>query len=239
MNLEQFEPDDKAEICAFMKTRLQGRRPGFAPRKPAGRFTGAAQGGGGFRAAGVAPRLPPRDKNDVSCVNCGRKGHMAADCRQPRAEMGKRPCFNCGKTGHLARACPEKKAAIKAITNGDIPKAAFLGCVQVVDSDGFTRVPGRPRPQSAHVHDFVARAAANTLSTNRFRPLTLDDLADVVQDASARRDVGPAVLSAVPPRAPIGQGETVAVANVAMQESADHHFVHSRTHDVDVSPIGN
>ena len=24
MNLEQFEPDDKAEICAFMKTRLQG-----------------------------------------------------------------------------------------------------------------------------------------------------------------------------------------------------------------------
>ena len=79
MNLEQFEPDDQAEICAFMKTRLQNWRPGFAPRGPARRFTGAAQGGGGFRAAGVAPRLPPRDKNDVSCVNCGRKGHMAAD----------------------------------------------------------------------------------------------------------------------------------------------------------------
>ena len=106
---------------------------------------------------------------------------MVADCRQPRAEMGKKPCFNCGKTGHLARACPEKKAAIKAITNGDIPKAAFLGCVQIVDADGFTKVPGRPRPQFAHVIDFVAEAAANTRSTNRFRPLTLDDLADVAQ----------------------------------------------------------
>ena len=45
MNLEQFEPDDKAEICAFMRTRLQNRRPGFAPRGPAGRFTGAVKGG--------------------------------------------------------------------------------------------------------------------------------------------------------------------------------------------------
>ena len=88
---------------------------------------------------------------------------MAAECRQPRAEMGKRPCFNCGRPGHLARACPDaKKAAIKAITNGDIYKAAFRGCVQVVDSDGFTKVPGRPTPQSAHVLDFVTRAAANT-----------------------------------------------------------------------------
>ena len=114
--------------------------------------------------------------------------------------MGKRPGFNCGRPGHLARACPDaKKATIKAIKNGDVPKAAFLGCVQIVDSDGFTKVPGRPRPQSAHVLDFVARAAANTRSTNRFRPLTLDNLADVA--------------AAVPPRAPIIRGETVAVAS--------------------------
>ena len=136
--------------------------------------------------------------------------------------MGKRPSFNCGRPGHFARACPDaKKAAIKAITNGDVPKADFLGCVQVVDSDGFTKVQGRPRPQSAHVLGFVARSAANTRSTNRFRPLALDDLADVAQDASARRDVGPAVLSDVPPRAPIGQGETAEVANVALKEPAD------------------
>ena len=159
MNLEQFEPIDQAKTCAFMKTRFQGLRPGAA-RRPAGPFTGAAQGGGVIGAAGVAPRLPPRDKNDMSCVNCGRNGHMAADCRQPKVGMGKRTCFNCNKPGHLARNCPEKKAAIKAITNGDIPKAAFLCCVQIVYKDDFTKVPGRPRPLAAHVLVFVARAAA-------------------------------------------------------------------------------
>ena len=100
MNLEQLEPGGQAEICAFTKTRFQGRRP-RAVRGPAGSFTGTAQGCGGFRAAGVALRPPPRHKNDVSCVNYGRKGYMAADCRQPKAEMGKRPCFNCNKPGHL------------------------------------------------------------------------------------------------------------------------------------------
>ena len=54
---------------------------------------------------------------------------MAADCRQPKAEMGKRPCFNCIEPGHLARNCPEKKMAIKAVTQGDLPQAVFLGCV--------------------------------------------------------------------------------------------------------------
>ena len=43
MNLEQFDPSDQAEICAFMKTRFRFR-PGAAGG-PAGRFTGAAQGG--------------------------------------------------------------------------------------------------------------------------------------------------------------------------------------------------
>ena len=53
----------------------------------------------------------------------------------------------------------------------------------------------------------MARAAANTQSTNRFRTLTLDDLADFAE--------------ALPPRAPIGQGEMVAVADVVLPEPAD------------------
>ena len=97
-----------------------------------------------------------------------------------------------------------------------------------------------PGPAEATVRAcprFCGQSVANTRSTNRFRLLTLDDLADVAQDASARRDVGPAVLSTVAPRAPIGQGETVAVANVALKESADHHVLHSPTHDFDLSPL--
>ena len=66
----------------FMRGRFNPRasgppRPGAPPanRGPAGRFTGAAQGSGGFRAADVAPRLPPRDAKDMSCVNRGKKDH--------------------------------------------------------------------------------------------------------------------------------------------------------------------
>ena len=98
---------------------------------------------------------------------------MAADCRQAKAEMGKRPCFNCNKPGHLARNWLEKQMAIKAVSQGDLRKAAFLGCVQIVEKDGFTKVSCGPRPETAHVLDFVARAAANTLSTNRFPLWTL------------------------------------------------------------------
>ena len=78
--------------------------------------------------------------------------------------------------------------------------------------DGFTKAPGRPKPQAAHVLVFVARTAANTQSTNRFRPLTIADLEGVAV--------------ALPPRAPIGQMETVAVANVALQESSDVRMRH-------------
>ena len=44
MDLEHFVPDDQAEICAFVTTRLQNGRPGFAPRRPAGQFTGRRSG---------------------------------------------------------------------------------------------------------------------------------------------------------------------------------------------------
>lgn len=156
-------------------------RPGAPPanRGPAGRFTGAAQGGGGFRAAGIAPRLPPRDVKDMSCMTCGKKGHMARDCRQPRQEdKSKRPCFVCGKTGHLARDCREKPG-LKMIADADYRQPVFLGCVEAVDADGFHRV-GRPLLRGASVLDFIAHAAAPTRAKksdkNRLRALQVSDL---------------------------------------------------------------
>nr|AAK77516.1 gag protein [Human immunodeficiency virus 1] len=42
----------------------------------------------------------------VKCFNCGRKGHIARNCRAPR----KKGCWKCGKEGHQMRECTEKQA---------------------------------------------------------------------------------------------------------------------------------
>ena len=136
--------------------------------------------------------------------------------------MVKRPCLNCNTPGHLARNCPEKKALVKAIAQGDFPKPAFLGCIQVVDDDGFTKLAGRPRPQAANLFDFEARAATIPQSADRFRPLTiahLDAAAEERQSVQAREASG----AALSPTAPIGQREAVAVANSTLKGAADLH----------------
>ena len=65
LNLDAFDQSGRAGILAFMRNHFNSRTPapgrGGPPpanRGPAGCFTGAAQGGGGFRPVGVAPRLP-------------------------------------------------------------------------------------------------------------------------------------------------------------------------------------
>jgi THO complex subunit 4 len=57
-------------------------------------------------------RRPPRPA--PKCFNCGKDGHRAADCTEPKKETPagaegeeKNVCFQCGKPGHRARQCPE------------------------------------------------------------------------------------------------------------------------------------
>eukprot|EP00435_Cladocopium_sp_Y103_P040784 s2263_g11.t1 len=45
-------------------------------------------------------------KSNVKCHLCGRRGHMAKQCK---ADMSKVKCFRCSKFGHIGAQCPEKQ----------------------------------------------------------------------------------------------------------------------------------
>lgn len=40
------------------------------------------------------------------CFNCGKMGHISADCTKP---AGNKSCYNCGQDGHIAKDCPNPK----------------------------------------------------------------------------------------------------------------------------------
>ena len=50
--------------------------------------------GGRRKKGGVAGRR---------CFNCGKTGHLSADCDLPAGNMA---CYNCGEIGHKSADCP-------------------------------------------------------------------------------------------------------------------------------------
>ena len=76
--LARDDTEEQIEILAFMRlsgfrppTRGQGGPRRFAPRNGAHPRSGPAARFG-------AP--PPRNRTDISCINCNRKGHTASEC---------------------------------------------------------------------------------------------------------------------------------------------------------------
>ena len=64
-------------------------------------------------------KTDPQARRPMLCANCGRAGHRAADCKQPRVDPSERKCFTCGKPGHASAQCPEKPKAAKALEPAD------------------------------------------------------------------------------------------------------------------------
>ncbi|KMQ85551.1 rna-dependent dna polymerase [Lasius niger] len=48
-------------------------------------------------------RAKEKTKNDVTCYNCGMKGHISSECRN------KQKCFNCQGFNHIAAECKQPK----------------------------------------------------------------------------------------------------------------------------------
>ena len=171
--------EERVEILAVMQRR------GF---RPPTRGQGGQRGNKSASSRPAPARyMPPRDRNDIICTNCGRKNHTASECRQPKVEMKDRPCFECGKSGHLARNCPDKKPRpqpMKAITDAerdsrDPRRPAAVMAVTI----GEPRL-GVPRKQPAVLGDFVKSTAARR-NTNRYQALDMSNVAFWKEVASA------------------------------------------------------
>ena len=103
------------ELCAFVRKKVQqGQRPPFR--------------GGASKRERIAP---PRDKRDVTCANCLKKGHTSQECKAPKVAAKDRKCFECGEAGHVASKCPNKdKARVLAdLEQQGEPKPVWFGCV--------------------------------------------------------------------------------------------------------------
>ena len=73
----------------------------------------------------VAQPVAKADLKDKTCFNCGKKGHLAENCPEPKK------CSHCGRKGHLAKDCwekhPEKKPAAKPKAKGQPTKPGGRG----------------------------------------------------------------------------------------------------------------
>ena len=93
--LNAMEAMSDEELCAFVRKKVQqGQRPPFR--------------GGASKRERIAP---PRDKRDVTCANCLKKGHTSQECKAPKVAAKDRKCFECGEAGHVASKCPNKDKA--------------------------------------------------------------------------------------------------------------------------------
>ena len=128
----------------------------------------------------------------MSCVNCGKKGHVGADCRSTKVEFKDRPCFNCGIKGHISKDCRKPKSGsppIKAIMDGGAASAAVVefNICEVCDGydDDDFLVPKKtvkPTPHLIKVSDYMIAANSDrrgrTKGRKGWRDLIEEDLAE-------------------------------------------------------------
>ena len=113
--------------------RQAGRTGG---QRPGGQRAGGRVGGPNNRRFGNGGQPPPRDRQDLRCINCGGKDHSWRACPMPEVPRDQRPCLRCLKPGHLSADCPLNKGAkgsaalIDGAAGDQPPRTYEIRCVE-------------------------------------------------------------------------------------------------------------
>ncbi|XP_054243074.1 endogenous retrovirus group K member 113 Gag polyprotein-like [Indicator indicator] len=101
----QLAKDNANEDCQKIIDALPGE-PSIADMVTACSKVGTTD----FKMASLAAAL--RSKGPKKCFNCGKEGHLRANCQNGKAQLGANLgsflCNRCGKSGHFAKQCRSK-----------------------------------------------------------------------------------------------------------------------------------
>jgi len=112
-----FETSEQAEACAEQLQELDGRPIRTVLLKINEASSSSAKGGGGGGATAGA-RYYAQDIS-TKCYNCGRVGHIGADCSHPPK---KKPCPLCSLTSHDLRECPSRVTCFNCGVPGHVSR---------------------------------------------------------------------------------------------------------------------
>ena len=98
---------------------------------PRGRSAQPPRRGAGFRgqpprSASAPVRPPPRDRTDVQCVDCNRKGHTALECRQPKVSNSRGHASCVTRRGTPPESVRRERFRSKRFSNNNLTEEIQL-----------------------------------------------------------------------------------------------------------------
>lgn len=82
---------------------------------------------------GLAPRISP--SVNVTCYNCGERGHVSSYCSKPTK------CYGCGGSNHISRNCPQRRQnmnTVNGLSYADVASLSLSNRFNDLEVEGST-----------------------------------------------------------------------------------------------------